>query len=110
MKKPCLQCGVPSNTSTCPACFEKLPTRPRNESALKPSASQRGYDGQWRKVARAVLERDRWACQICGVQLVGKNATVDHMIPLSIAPHLRLDMTNLRAACRSCNSRRARRP
>lgn len=106
MKKPCLKCGVPTQDSTCPPCLATLPVRRRTENAPKPSSTQRGYDKAWRDMARSVLVRDHWTCQVCGVHLGKGTATVDHIIPVSLAPHLRLDPSNLRAACRSCNSRK----
>lgn len=39
----------------------KKPERQRQEK----SASERGYDWKWTKVADAVRERDEWLCQDC---------------------------------------------
>ena len=74
------------------------------------SATSRGYDSQWQKVRLKVLDRDRWMCTLCGKWLEGSDATVDHIIPLAVAPDRRLDEDNLRAACRACNSSRRSNP
>ncbi len=65
------------------------------------SATRRGYGADWRKVRRAVLERDGFVCHWC----FAPANTVDHVRPLAMAG-ARLDPANLVAACRSCNSRR----
>jgi 5-methylcytosine-specific restriction endonuclease McrA len=65
------------------------------------SPTVRGYNAEWGRVRRVILERDGHRCHWCG-----KHAdTVDHVRPLTIGGE-RLDPTNLVAACRSCNSRR----
>ena len=65
---------------------------------------------EWAEVRILVLNRDGWVCRMvkpdgtqCGVVLHGRNATVDHDVPVSRggAP---LDPQNLRAACRHHNS------
>lgn len=50
-----------------------------------------------------VYERDGWRCQYCGVHILSREqATVDHVIPSSLGgSHAN---TNLRTACKSCNS------
>jgi 5-methylcytosine-specific restriction enzyme A len=71
----------------------------------QPTTRKRGYGGLWPKVRLQVLRRDRGICHVCG--LPGAD-TVDHLEPISAAPHLRLDPLNLKAAHRGCNSARAR--
>jgi len=66
------------------------------------------YDAAWRKVREGVLVRDGYVCRICGVDLMTlapKLRTVDHIVALAVRPDLRLDPTNLRAACMRCNRR-----
>lgn len=102
LRKPCLECGVPSRSSRCPRCAEKiLISKPRPERA---GASQRGYDASWQRIRKLVLDRDGWCCYQCQKMLSGADATVDHIIPMSQDPSLRLDTRNLAACCRSCNS------
>jgi 5-methylcytosine-specific restriction endonuclease McrA len=62
----------------------------------------------WRSTREAVLIRDEYVCQYCGKELHGDDATVDHVIERQDGG-LEYDMTNLKAACRTCNSRKGRR-
>lgn len=106
-KVACLDCGTPTIKSRCPACFEKkLLSQPNFIYRKKLSTAQRGYDSKWQRVSLEVLKRDKFICYYCGTALVrGENATVDHVIPLSRGGS-RLDMNNLVASCRSCNSKK----
>jgi 5-methylcytosine-specific restriction endonuclease McrA len=61
---------------------------------------------RWRTIRAQVLEQSN-VCHLCGK---GGADTVDHVIPLSVAPELAHDMANLRPAHKSCNSRRGARP
>jgi 5-methylcytosine-specific restriction endonuclease McrA len=101
-KMPCLDCGIPNPKSRCDACYEK------REAAKPPrvrlSAHKRGYDKAWYQVQRKILQRDAYTCYRCQKKLVGSDATVDHIIPLSKDRSLRLVESNLAACCRSCNS------
>lgn len=100
-KMPCLVCGIPTNSSRCPQCqslYEQAHPR------IRQTPTQRGYDYEWRKIRMAVLVRDNWTCHYCQKKLVGADATVDHLIPVSVDPSLRLNRSNLVSACRSCNS------
>jgi 5-methylcytosine-specific restriction endonuclease McrA len=56
----------------------------------------------------AVFDRDDWHCWECGVELDEDNATVDHVVPIAAGGADTFD--NVRAACRSCNSRGGGRP
>lgn len=57
----------------------------------------------WRKVSRMVLVRDDYVCQLALPGCEGRATTADHVIPVSLggSDH----PSNLRAACRRCNSR-----
>ena len=57
----------------------------------------------WRRIQAQVLARDPW-CTIQGPRCTGRSTTVDHIIPLSVAPHLAEVLSNLRGACLPCNS------
>jgi 5-methylcytosine-specific restriction endonuclease McrA len=94
-KRPCLGCGTPTSGDRCPAC------RP----ALRGTTAQRFGPG-WARISRLVIERDGHECQLRlpGCTLV---ATADHVLPRSRGGTS--DPENLRAACRSCNSRRGAR-
>jgi 5-methylcytosine-specific restriction endonuclease McrA len=58
----------------------------------------------WRRIREQILTRDP-QCMIRGPKCTGRSTTVDHIVPLSVAPHLAHDLTNLRGACVPCNSR-----
>lgn len=77
----CLNCGTLAHKTRCPAC-----TR---------SSSSKGYDRQWRNLARTYYGQP---CHYCGTPA----DTVDHLIPKSQGGTD--DPTNLVPACRPCNS------
>ncbi len=58
------------------------------------------YYGRANLSRRAVLARDRWACQYCG----GPAETVDHVVPRSRGGGHSWE--NVVAACKKCNSRK----
>jgi 5-methylcytosine-specific restriction endonuclease McrA len=97
---PCLRCGRPNGGRG--YCEEHAHLN-RGTGKAKPKVSRhvRGYDYAWTKVRALVLATSR-ECHWCG----GHADTVDHLIPISIDPSLRLDLSNLVPACRSCNSGR----
>ena len=97
---PCLDCGVPTNKSRCDYCAGQ---RIQNSPRIRATSNQRGYDYDWQKVRRRVLNRDQWTCHYCQKKLLNSDATVDHIIPISRGGN-RLDANNLVAACRSCSS------
>jgi 5-methylcytosine-specific restriction endonuclease McrA len=73
---------------------------PRKVSGMAKSDGRMGH--RWRQIREQVLSANN-VCHLCGVS--GAD-TVDHIIPLSLAPELAHDLTNLRPAHRSCNSRK----
>ena len=108
-KTICLDCGIPTpNPSRCDNCkAEWLAKHPRRPARIgRASREARGYDDAWRKVRLQILNRDAWVCYLCNKKLVGSDATVDHVVPISVNPALRLEPTNLKACCRGCNSGR----
>ena len=60
------------------------------------------YRGEWRKVRRFILERDRYECQIRARGCTGVAEHVDHIVPVVLGGAI-LDEENLRASCRNCN-------
>jgi hypothetical protein len=74
--------------------------RPRKVSGMAKSDGRMGH--RWRQIREQVLGTNN-VCHLCGVP--GAD-TVDHIIPLSLAPELAHDLSNLRPAHRSCNSRK----
>lgn len=68
--------------------------------------SERGYDKTWFKLRAVILQRDP-ICKIriaCAHEPVGRLSTqVDHIVPIRVAPHLRLAVSNLQGCCGACN-------
>lgn len=60
--------------------------------------------GAYRTLRLAVLDRDRWLCQIRGPRCTQRATEVDHIVARADGGDV-WDTTNLRAACRACNSR-----
>jgi 5-methylcytosine-specific restriction endonuclease McrA len=57
---------------------------------------------KYKEVRLKALARDGYVCFYCGAE--GKDMTIDHIIPISKAPELAIDIENMRCACKSCNS------
>jgi 5-methylcytosine-specific restriction endonuclease McrA len=97
--KPCLGCGEPTNGSRCADC-----QLPRTQPADRPSATQRGYDSRWQALSKRLRKRSPF-CEWPGCGST-TNLTVDHIIPLSEDPALRLEPLNCRVLCRTHNTQR----
>jgi len=79
---------------------------PRMREA-RPNAAARGYCSAAHKAWRqAVLNRCHWQCVDCGRVAYGRDMHADHVVPVSVAPDLRYDVTNGAARCVSCHSRK----
>lgn len=91
LPRPCLSCQrIIPRGSYCEPC-----------APVKPSATARGYGSQWQRTSARIIKRDGGVCQI---QLPGCTytaTTTGHVVPKS---HGGDDDSNLRAACRHCNS------
>ena len=62
-------------------------------------STQRGYDWEWERVRKLVLQRsDR--CERCRVV---RPVIVHHIVPVDVTPDLRLDPANMLAVCRKCH-------
>jgi len=57
---------------------------------------------------RAVIERDRGICYLCGGKPTGWHLTLDHVVPLADGGEH--SEANLKVSCRSCNSRKNKLP
>jgi 5-methylcytosine-specific restriction endonuclease McrA len=75
----------------CPSCL-------RQYYRERGTTRARGYTGAWKRLSAAVLNRDNYVCRYCG----GRATTADHVVPKSKGGSDA--MSNLVAACRSCNS------
>jgi 5-methylcytosine-specific restriction protein A len=67
------------------------------------SAASRGYDAAWRALRLSKLAADPlcWWCLREGI-LTPAN-TVDHIVPISERPELRMIWSNLRSGCKPCH-------
>jgi 5-methylcytosine-specific restriction endonuclease McrA len=68
-----------------------------------PGADPRLSTISWRRLRLLVLDRDRWQCQIRGPDCTQVATCVDHIVARADGGPC-WDTTNLRAACRKCNS------
>ena len=57
------------------------------------------YDAQWEAFA-ATYRSTHPRCELCRRR---RSREVDHIIPVRVAPHRRLDPTNVRALCSPCH-------
>jgi 5-methylcytosine-specific restriction endonuclease McrA len=62
------------------------------------------HSPSWRRLVAYVLARDNYTCQINGPRCTTLATTGDHITPRAEGGRL-LDPANVRAACRTCNSR-----
>ena len=99
-KRPCPVCGALGTGGRC-AAHAKQQDRERG------TTKQRGYADGWPEVRAEKLALD----PVCQIRLTcfGMVATeVDHIIPISERPDLRLEPSNLQSACKPCNVAKAR--
>jgi len=86
-----------------------VPSHRRKTATMRVKTCNQAYASRdYRKAREAALLRDGYVCSMCGCKLEGFNATADHIVPLAQGGDP-LDVTNLRAACRSCNSSKGKR-
>lgn len=135
--RPCAVCGAPCGGEPSRgrgklycgrACARKSAKATVSRAQWRRSESGRAFkrsDRQMRKAMKrtavvervndiAVLERDKWRCQLCGVKTPKKlrgtyepNAPeVDHIIPLGGGYGGEHSYRNLQCLCRSCNARK----
>ena len=62
---------------------------------------------KYKEIRLRVLARDGYVCYYCGAE--DKQMTVDHIIPVSKAPDLAIEESNMRTCCVSCNSKKGSR-
>lgn len=70
----------------------------------RPNSSQRGYDREWEREAKAFLSLpENASCAQCG----DPATVVMHKISIRRAPHLRMEKANWRPGCQRCNAKEA---
>jgi 5-methylcytosine-specific restriction endonuclease McrA len=57
---------------------------------------------KYKEVRLRKLAEDGWVCFYCGYE--GKDMTIDHIIPISVAPELAIEISNMVSCCKPCNS------
>ena len=57
---------------------------------------------KYKEVRLRKLAQDGWTCFYCGYE--GKDMTIDHIIPVSKAPELAIEISNMVSCCKPCNS------
>ena len=71
----------------------------------KPAANAYAYGSGWSKIARQVLVRDGYRCQLRYADIcVGRASQVDHIVQPEAGGGS--DLANLRAVCVRCHARR----
>jgi 5-methylcytosine-specific restriction endonuclease McrA len=65
----------------------------------RPNSSQRGYDREWEREAKAYLASHPY-CARCGQPAT----VVMHIISIRKRPDLRMDRSNWRPGCQRCNA------
>jgi 5-methylcytosine-specific restriction protein A len=76
----------------------------KQREAARAKAMKQIYDSDWRKLRMKQLIKNPFClhCEATGILTEAKQ--VDHIEPVVIAPHRRLDPTNLQSLCVSCHS------
>jgi 5-methylcytosine-specific restriction enzyme A len=94
-----------TGTLKCPGCQEQTRVKKNTDPPGRPSASQRGYGADWRRISAKVIA-GATVCHWCGGAFTKDDpATADHIVPKARGGTN--DESNLVPAHRSCNSRRA---
>ena len=106
LKRPCRHPGCP-RLSHARFCDEHRRLANRLTSSRRGDSTQRGYDAAWQKL-RAWYIREHPFCEDCLEQGVFTTwrVEVDHIIPISVRPDLRLDPDNLRTRCQYHHKRK----
>ena len=112
-KQSCAAPGCPELVSGVPRCPKHQKQRYRECDSRRGSPSERGYDRAWQRLRALKLEADPF-CEIrthCANRSITHQAAteVDHIISIRERPDLRLVLSNLRSACKSCHSARTMR-
>jgi len=93
-----------------------MPNRPPRLGQRAPQAKQprlpdhreqsqkRGYDWTWRALSKQVRNEEPLCRHCLREGRVTAAVCVDHIVPISIAPDLRLVRINLQGLCASCHA------
>lgn len=96
LNRTACKCGGTRTDGKCDRCHTSKGKHER-------TTTQRGYGADWQRVSRMVREL-RPLCEVCQARGIVRAASeVHHKQPISIAPSLRLEMSNLMSVCRECH-------
>src|SRR5688572_30687082 len=87
--QPKKRCGYPGcpRTTRQRYCDDHLPIARRFYDRKRGTTKQRGYDGDWERVALQRRELDCYLCQHCLKEyIVTVSPLVDHILPIHIRP------------------------
>ena len=100
-------CSSPGCASLVPAGKRYCPEHTRRSPDDRPSAAQRGYDAEWRRIRKAHLKQHP-LCAMCMAQGIEREGNhVDHIIPLAHGgTH---DPSNLQTLCHAHHSQKTAR-
>ena len=112
--RPCTKPGCPAYATERSRCDQhQVPVDERFRKSgrsrwPRTSAASRGYDAAWRRLREAKLSADPFCqCDECTRTGALLQATVvDHIIPISERPDLRLEWDNLRSMTKAHHDRR----
>lgn len=100
----CHRCGK-AHSEPCAAARKAIAERKARFDKSRPNATQRGYDTEWAREAKAFLALpENRLCQ-CGAPAV----LVAHRQSIRQRPDLRMVRTNWRPSCQRCNAKDAAR-
>jgi 5-methylcytosine-specific restriction endonuclease McrA len=91
--------------------FSPLSEHVRKGWCVVPRQRKRVYDAAWTRLSRLVRAQAGGRCEVVtdGRRCPEPATSTDHIVPVSEAPHLRLERSNLRASCAKHNMGRAQR-
>jgi 5-methylcytosine-specific restriction protein A len=106
LRKRCGFRGCP-NTTTERYCAEHLRLIRRESDRRRGSTTERGYDGDWERLAQQRRELDGYLCQACLLEeRITASKLVDHIYPIHVRPDWRLEIANTQVLCRPCHTRK----
>jgi 5-methylcytosine-specific restriction endonuclease McrA len=103
-KKPCKFCLVPKPKHWPFQCFYN----PKGQTPIKRKGK---VTAQWEYFRKYWIKANSgpYRCYLCGIPLNSKTVTLDHVLPRSRRPDLRLDESNIKPCCWNCNHKKGSR-
>lgn len=84
--------------------YQKTNYKNYNKYKRDPVANKFYHSRAWRTLSADLRRQSIWTCQCCGRTYDGNSfLVVDHIIPLKVAPKLKLDRKNLWVLCKKCH-------